>query len=69
MGRKGTTAVVMPAAPCVWAKMCSFPSLSLYLSWWGFAVTASHRTAGSLFLMNQFYKGGEGERRLINKAI
>lgn len=60
LGRKGTTAAALPAALAVWAKMWSSPSLPLYLGWRGSAVTASQRTGGSLFLMNQFSQGGEG---------
>lgn len=57
MGRKGAAAT--RAAPRMWVKLCSFPSLPPYLSRWDFAVTASHRTAGSLFLKSQYYKVGE----------
>jgi len=60
MGRKGTSAAAMPAAPRVWAKPRSFPSLPPHLSRWDSAVTASHRTAGSFFLKSQYYKVGEG---------
>lgn len=65
VGSEGAAA----AAPAVLerGRACAalHPSLPLYLGCWGSAVTASPRTAGSLFLMNQFSQGGEeGEEGL-----